>query len=46
MKKDKYRREGKVIAAAWGMEMIQFLAAQAILHQDDLKKRMNRIMVT
>ena len=38
LKKDKYRREGKkVVAAAWGT---------ALLHQDDLKKRINRITAT
>ena len=26
----------KVVAAAWGAEFIQFLAALAILHQNDL----------
>ena len=31
----------KVVAAAWGTELIQFLAALAILHQDDLKNSMN-----
>ena len=35
--------KAKVVAAAWGKELIQFLAAIAILHQDDLKKRINRI---
>ena len=35
-----------VFASAWGTELIQFLAALAILHQDDLKKRMNRIKAT
>ena len=35
-------REEKVkVAAAWGAELIHFLAALAILHQDDLKNRMN-----
>ena len=29
-----------------GKELIQCLAALAILHQDDLKKVMNRIMAT
>ena len=29
--------------AAWGKVLIQFLAALAILHQDDLTKRINRI---
>ena len=40
-----YRREGK--GRRWclgvGPEMIQFLAALAILHQYDLRERMNRI---
>ena len=36
----------KVVTAAWGMELIQFLAALVILHQDDLKKRVNRITAT
>ena len=31
--------EEKVVAAAWGTEFIQFLAALAILHQDDMKRR-------
>ena len=29
----------KVFAAAWGTELLQFLAALAILDQDDLKKK-------
>ena len=33
--------KAKVVAAVWGMELIQFLAPLAILHQDDLKKGMN-----
>ena len=33
----------KVVTAAWGTELIPFLSALAILHQDDLKKRINRI---
>ena len=33
--------EEKVVAAAWGTECIQFLAALAILHQDDMKRSMN-----
>ena len=28
-----------VVAASWGTEFLQFLAALAILHQDDLKNR-------
>ena len=31
----------KVVVAIWGTEFIQFLAALGILHQDDLKNRMN-----
>ena len=31
----------KVVAAVWGTEHIQFLAALAVLHWDDLKNRMN-----
>ena len=38
--------KAKVVAAAWGAELIQFLAALTILHQDGLKKRMNRISAT
>ena len=33
--------KAKVVAAVWGAECIQFLAALAILHQDGTKKRMN-----
>ena len=35
--------EGKVVAAVWEdrTELIQFLATPAILHQDDLKKKVN-----
>ena len=34
----------KVVTAAWGTDLIPFLSALAILlHQDDLKKRINRI---
>ena len=33
----------KVVAAACWTELIQFLTVLAILHQDDLKKRMNTI---
>ena len=38
--------KAKVVAAAWGTALILLLAALAILHQDDLKKRMNRIKAT
>ena len=31
----------KFVAAVWGTEFIQFLAAHAILHQDEWKNRMN-----
>ena len=34
----KTEERAKVVAADWDMELIQFLAALAILHQDDLKK--------
>ena len=37
----KTEEKAKLVAAAWGTELIQFLAALAILHQDDLKNRMN-----
>ena len=33
--------KAKVVAAVWGTEFIQFLAAAAILHWDELKNRMN-----
>ena len=33
--------KAKVVAADYGTELIKFLAALAILHQDDLNKRMN-----
>ena len=36
------RREGKVVAAGWGMELIQIHAALESFHQDYLKKWMNR----
>ena len=36
----------KVVVAVWGTELIQFLATLAILHQDDLQKRLNRITAT
>ena len=43
-KKDIHRREGKgIVASSWGTEFIQFLAALAILHQDELKNRLNCI---
>ena len=35
-------QQARVVAAVWGTELIQFLATLAILHKDDLKKRMNR----
>ena len=39
---DKDREEkAKVVAADWGAKSIPFFAALAILHQDDLKNRMN-----
>ena len=46
-KKDKDRRKGtvKVVTTVWGTELIQFFAALAtcIFHQDDSKKRMDRM---
>ena len=33
--------KAKVVAAVWGTEFIEFLATLAILHQDDMKKRIN-----
>ena len=47
MKRKEHRRrlkteeKAKVIAAVRGTELIQFLAALAILNQDDLKTGMN-----
>ena len=38
--------ENIVVTAASGPELIQFLATLAILRQDDLKKRINRITAT
>ena len=32
--------KGKVIAASWGTELLQFVAALAILQQDNLKNRL------
>ena len=37
----KTEEKAKVVAAIWGTKLIQFLAALAILHQDDMKKGMN-----
>ena len=37
------RRKAKVVAAVWMTELIQFLAALAIMHQDE---RMNKKMAT
>ena len=42
----KKEEKAKVVAAVWGKELIHFLDALAIFHQDDLKKRMNRIKAT
>ena len=33
--------KAKIVAAVWGTQFIQSLAALDILHQDDMKKRMN-----
>ena len=35
-------KKAKVVAAVWGTEFSKLLAALAVLHQDDMKKRMNR----
>ena len=40
-KKEKKEEKAKVMAAAWLALLIQFLATLAIIHQDDLKNRMN-----
>ena len=40
----KTEKKAKIVAAVWGTELIQFLVALAIFHQEDLKKRINRIM--
>ena len=40
------QEKAKVVAAVWWKEMIQFLSAQAIFHQDYLKKRLNIITAT
>ena len=31
--------KGKVVAAVWGTELIQFLEALAIFHQDDFEEK-------
>ena len=33
-------KKAKIVAAVWGTEFIQFLAALAILHHNDFKNRM------
>ena len=40
--KDKYRGEGKGRNCFEGAELFQFLATHAILHQEELKKSINR----
>ena len=35
-----HEEKGNVVAVVWGTEFISFLTALAILHQDDVKKRM------
>ena len=42
----KTEEKAKVVAAVWGTELIQFLAALAISRKDVLKKRMNRKKAT
>ena len=36
----KTEEKAKVVAAIWGTEFIQLLAALGVFHQDDMKKRM------
>ena len=40
----KTEEKTKVVAAVWGTEFFQFLAALDIIQEDDFEKRMNRIM--
>ena len=40
----KIKEKANVVAAVLGTELIQFLDALAIFHQDDLKKKINRII--
>ena len=35
----KTEEKAKVVAAVWGMELIQFLAALDIFHQDDFEEK-------
>ena len=35
-----------VVTAVWGTGFFKFFASLAIFHQDDLKKRIKRIMAT
>ena len=42
----KTEEQAQVVTAVWGTGLNQFLAALAIFHQDDLKKRMDKIPVT
>ena len=42
----KTEENAKVVADAWGTELIEFHAAVAIFHQDALKKRTNRVRAT
>ena len=42
----KTEEKTKVVAAVWGTEFFQFLAALDIIQEDDFEKRMNRIMST
>ena len=38
-RKMKTEEKAKVVAAVWGMELIQFLAALDIFHQDDFEEK-------
>ena len=40
----KTEEKTKVVTAVWGTELIQFIAALAFLHQDDLKKGVEFIL--
>ena len=45
-KRIKTEEKAKVVAAVWRTELIRFLAALDICHQDDFEKRINRIKTT
>ena len=39
LRRIKTEEKAKVVTAVWGTELIQFLAALAILNQDDLEEK-------